>query len=57
MADESTAPVSAEPTANTQIPTRPAEASAEPVVAEAKTLKEDAVIASEGVAEGKEHGA
>ena len=56
MADEATALVSAEPTATTQIPTRPAEAVAEPVAAEAKPFEEDAIIANEGVAEGKGHG-
>ena len=57
MADEATAPVPAEPAATTQIPTRPADATTEPVVAEAKPLEENAVIASESITEGKEHGA
>lgn len=53
MADEATAPVSAEVTTTTEIPTRPADAAAEPAVAEAKPSEGDAVIATEGVAEGK----
>lgn len=52
MADDSAAPVATEPT-TTEIPTRPADAAAEPAVAEAKPSEGDAVIATEGVAEGK----
>ncbi|KAJ4344898.1 hypothetical protein N0V95_006098 [Ascochyta clinopodiicola] len=51
MADEATAPVQADSTATTEIPTRPADAAAEPAVAEAKPSEGDAVIATEGVAE------
>ena len=43
----------AEPKATTEIPTRPADAAAEPAVAETKPSEGDAVIATEGVAEGK----
>ncbi|KAJ4343219.1 hypothetical protein N0V87_000441 [Didymella glomerata] len=50
MADDSAAPVATEPT-TTEIPTRPADAAAEPAVAEAKPSEGDAVIATEGVAE------
>jgi hypothetical protein len=57
MADEATAPVTVEPTATTEIPTRSADAAAEPAVAEAKPSEGDAVIATEGVAEGKSLGA
>ena len=53
MADEATAPVATETTTSTEIPTRPADAVAEPAVAEAKPSEGDAVIATEGVAEGK----
>jgi hypothetical protein len=53
MADEVAAPVATEPTVTTEIPTRPADAAAEPAVAEAKPSEGDAVIATEGVAEGK----
>lgn len=52
MADDSAAPVATEPT-TTEIPTRPADAAAEPAVAEAKPSEGDAVIATEGVAEGE----
>jgi hypothetical protein len=53
MADEAAAPVATEPTNTTEIPTRPADAASEPAVAEAKPSEGDAVIATEGVAEGK----
>jgi hypothetical protein len=53
MADEATASVITEPTTSTEIPTRPTDAAAEPAVAEAKPAEGDAVIATEGVAEGK----
>jgi hypothetical protein len=53
MADEVAAPVATEPTVTTEIPTRPADAAAEPAVVEAKPSEGDAVIATEGVAEGK----
>lgn len=53
MADEVAAPVATEPTVSTEIPTRPADAAAEPAVAEAKPSEGDAVIATEGVAQGK----
>lgn len=53
MADEAAAPVSTEPTTSTEIPTRPADAAAEPAVAEAKPSEGNAIIATEGVAEGE----
>lgn len=53
MADEAAAPVATEPTISTEIPTRPADAAAEPAVAEAKPSEGDAVIATDGVAEGR----
>ena len=53
MADEATTPATTEPTTSTEIPTRPADAAAEPAVAGAKPAEGDAVIATEGVAEGK----
>lgn len=42
-----------EPTTSTEIPTRAADAAAEPAVAEAKPSEGDAVIATEGVVEGR----
>lgn len=52
MADEATAPASANATSTVEEPTRPAAAVAEPAVAAAKPA-EGGVVATAGVAEGK----
>jgi hypothetical protein len=52
MADETNAPAAADVTASIEEPTVPAEAVAEPAVAEAKP-DEGGIVATEGVAEGE----
>jgi hypothetical protein len=56
MADEANAPVSVDATGTVDMPTRPADAVAEPAVAEAKPA-EGGTVATEGVAEGECHSA